>query len=266
MWAGAVVVAVLIFGALAVEIELGSSGRVQQSIKVTKLYLDQLDSPKGMSFYLMDLNASNMATTAWHFDPSLLTIMSNSSATFHSNLHYNETSLLGSSDIASGGHLVGKVAFEMPANQSPVKLNYDDSKRGVALEALTVPPVSALASLFNYNAHIDVNGTGPVVQGEGWGFGSMILNGVIENNTLVFFTGQKVQVNLWFEYLKRPVDPATITIQSVTAGNGFQILNVDRPVPFTMSGWGAQAGLVLLLMIPPGQHTGNIDFSVQVSA
>jgi len=259
-------VTVLVAGALVVGLGLTRPSGSEQSIKVTKVYLDRVDAPSGMSFYVMDVDASNAATQAWHFDPSLLTVTTNTPATFPSNPSYNGTALIGAADIASGQHIVGKVAFEMPANQGPTKLSYADSKGGVTLRVTDVPAVSAVASLFNYNAHMSVNGTGPTVQGQGWGFGSMIMNGVIENNTLVFFTGEKVQVNLWFEYLKRPVDPATITIQSVTAGNGFQVLGADKPVPFMMTGWGSQAGLVLLLRVPEGQHTGNIDLSVQVSA
>ncbi|MDA4119728.1 MAG: hypothetical protein OK436_03980 [Thaumarchaeota archaeon] len=238
----------------------------EQSIKVTKVYLDRVDAPSGMSYYLMDVNASNTATKDWHFDASLLRATTNTSAIFPSNLNYNATVLIGAADVASGHHILGKVAFEMPANQGPTKLSYADSKGGVTLQATEVPAVSAVASLFNYNAHMSVNGTGPTVNGEGWGFGSLIMNAVIENNTLVFFSGEKVQVNLWFEYLKRPVDPATITIQSVMAGNGFQIIGADKPVPFTMTGWGSQAGLVLLLKVPQGQHTGSIDLSILVSA
>lgn len=258
---------VLVVGALVVELGLITPGsRGSQSIKVAKVFLDQVDAPSGMTYYVMEINASNQAAPAWHFDPSFLTVTSNFSATFPSNGSYNGTALLGVADIASGHHVLGKVAFEMPVNQGPTKLNYSDSQGGVALQVSTIPTVSAVASRLNYNTYLLVNGTGPTVQAGGWGFGSLIMNGVIENNTLVFFSGQTVQVNLWFEYLKRPVDPATITIQSVTAGNGFQILGVDKPVPFTMTGWGAQAGLVLLLRIPPGQHTGNIDIAVFVSA
>ncbi|HEY6282698.1 MAG TPA: hypothetical protein VIW22_02100 [Nitrososphaerales archaeon] len=255
----------LVFGALVVGLSLTRPGGSDQSIKVTKVYLDRVDAPSGMSYYLMDVNASNTAPTAWHFDASFLAATSNSSTKFASNGSYNGTALLGVADIAPKQHLVGKVAFEMPANQGPTKLSYDDSKGGVTLQVTNVPAVSAVASLFNYNTHIIVNGTGPTVQGQGWGFGSLIMNGVIENNTLVFFSGEKVQVNLWFEYLKRPVDPATITIQSVTAGSGFQVLGADKPVPFTMTGWGSQAGIVLLLKVLQGQHTGNIDLSVSVS-
>jgi hypothetical protein len=266
LWVGAAAVTVLVVGALVVGLSLTRPSGSGQSIKVTKAYLDRVDAPSTMSYYLMDVNASNTATAAWHFDPTYLTVMSNTSSTFPSNGSYNGTALLGAADIAPRQHLVGKVAFEMPANQGPAKLSYADSKGGVMLQVVDVPAVSAVASLFNYNAHMSVNGTGPTVQGQGWGFGSMIMNGVIENNTLVFFTGEKVQVNLWFEYLKRPVDPATITIQSVTAGNGFQVLGADKPVPFMMTGWGSQAGLVLLLKVPQGQHTGNIDITIQVSA
>jgi hypothetical protein len=266
LWAGALAVAVLVVEAVVVGFGPTKPSTGQQFVKVTRVALDQVDAPSGMSFYVMDINASNNAPTTWHFDPSLLTANTNTSAIFPPNLNYNATVLVGAADIATAQHIVGKVAFEMPANQGPIKLTYADSKGGVALQVTDIPAVSAVASLFNYNAHLNVNGTGPTVQAGGWGFGSMIMNGVVENNSLVFFTGQKVQVNLWFEYLKRPVDPATITIKSVTAGNGFQILGGDKSLPFTMTGWGSQAGLVLLLKVPLGQHTGNIDLSVQISA
>ena len=266
LWAGAAAVTFLVFGAIVVGLSLTRPSNIAQSIKVTKVYLDGVDAPAGMSYYLMDVNASNTAPTAWHFDPSFLAATTNSSARFSSNGSYNGTALLGVADIGPKQNLVGKVAFEMPANQSPMQLSYVDSKGGVTLQVVNVPAASAVASLFNYNAHIIVNGTGPTVQGQGWGFGSLIMNGVVENNTLVFFSGEKIQVNLWFEYLKRPVDPVTITIQSVTAGSGFQVLGADKPVPFTMTGWGSQAGIVLLLKVLEGQHTRNIDLSVSVSA
>jgi hypothetical protein len=263
---GVVVLVLVIAGALVAAVELGGGGSEKQSFNVVRVYEDRVDAPSGMAYYLLEVNASNSGPAAWHFDPSSLTVSSNASTAFSSTSGYNVTGLMREADIASGGHLVGEVAFEMPADQAPSRLSYADSKGGMELRAADVPVVSGVASKFNYNANLSVSGTGPVVQGNGWGFGSLLMNGVILNDTLTFFTGQTIQVNLWFEYLKRPADPTTITIQSVAASGGFQITNVDQPVPFTMTGWGSQAGLVLLLKVPPGQQTGSIDLSVLVSA
>ena len=141
----------------------------------------------------------------------------------------------------------------------------------------STPQPAAVASQLNDNVHIFVNGLDvngwtvnqcptTTTNGTGPWVCSIITNGVIENNTLTFDTGQMVKVNLWFEYLKKPVDPATITLQSVGAGNGFQIAEVVEPIPLNMTGWGAQSGLVVLLRVLPGQHSGSIDMSVRFSA
>jgi hypothetical protein len=142
---------------------------------------------------------------------------------------------------------------------------------------MSVSQSPVVASQLNYNVHMNVNG----IEVNGWtvdkcptttanGTGpwvcSIVTNGVIQNNSLRFLTGQVVQVNLWFEYLKKPVDPATITLTSVAAGSGFQIIKMEEPVPFSMSGWGSQSGLVLQLKVLPGQHSGSVDMSVRFSA
>ena len=145
-----------------------------------------------------------------------------------------------------------------------------------AIVVASVSQSPVVASQLNYNVHMFVNGLNvdgwtvdkcPTIEANGSGpwVCSIITNGVIENNSLTFSSGQVVQVNLWFEYLKKPVDPPTITLQSVAAGNGFQILKVEEPVPFTMTGWGAQSGLVVMLRVLPGQHSGSLDMSVQFS-
>jgi hypothetical protein len=136
---------------------------------------------------------------------------------------------------------------------------------------------AVVASQLNYNIHMFVNGLDvngwtvdqcptATTNGTGPWVCSIITNGVIENNTLKFTTGQVVKVNIWFEYLKKPVDPATIELQSVAVGKGFQVAKVVEPIPFTMTGWGAQSGLVVLLRVLPGQHSGSIDMSVRFSA
>lgn len=145
----------------------------------------------------------------------------------------------------------------------------------IAAESSIQPTV--VASQLNYNVHMFVNGLNvngwtvdrcPTAETNGTGpwVCSIITNGVIENNSLTFRTGQTVQVNIWFEYLKKPVDPGTITLESVSAGDGFQIVKVEEPIPFSMTGWGSQSGVVALLKVLPGQHSGSLDMAVRFSA
>ncbi|MDE1854113.1 MAG: hypothetical protein KGI38_10285 [Thaumarchaeota archaeon] len=247
-------------------VALSYEGGGSPVIRVGTVWSDRVDTPETRQVYLMELNLSNTASKSWDFNPVFLVLGSNASLNYSPDGGYNGTRVLGATTIPQGGRLIGYVAFDLPVKEIPSRLSYHDQTAGISLEAASVPEVSAVASKFNYNAYLTVNGTGPIVQGSGWGFGSVIMNGFIENDTRVFFTGQVVKLDLWFEYLKRPVDPSSITIESVSVENGFQVVGVDTVLPLNMTGWGSQAGIVFLLKVPPGQHTGNIDVAVRISA
>lgn len=271
-----VIVVIVAAGILAVRLWM-SPPMSSQNIQIDRVSLDQVSAPAGSSFYLIELNASNLGTTAWRFNSGFLQATSNVSRVYSAVSGYNVTSLMGESSIQPRNHVVGHVAFEMPNNEIPLRLRYSDPGSGINLDGGSIPQPSVVASRFAYNVHLAVNGLSvdgwtangcpaTTINGTGPWVCSLIINGVIENNSLVFFTGQTVQVNLWFEYLKKPADPATVNFQSVAAENGFAMISVDRPVPFTMTGWASQAGLVLLLRVPAGQQSGNIDLSVKFSA
>jgi len=83
-----------------------------------------------------------------------------------------------------------------------------------AIVVVSVSQSPVVASQLNYNVHMNVNGIDvngwtvdkcPTTTANGTGpwVCSIITNGVIQNNSLRFLTGQVVQVNLWFEYLKK---------------------------------------------------------------
>jgi len=86
------------------------------------------------------------------------------------------------------------------------------------------------------------------------------------NLCLVFFTVQSVEVNFWFEYLKQPPSLQSILINAVKNNDGFPVAGVNPVLPIVMTGWGAQSGLVLLVKIPPGQYSGTLNFTLQLSA
>ena len=86
------------------------------------------------------------------------------------------------------------------------------------------------------------------------------------NTTLVIIPGQTVQVNLWIEYLRKPADPRTVTLQAVAAGDGFQLIRVVGAIPQNMTGWGSQGGLTLYLKALQGAQSGRISVSERFSA
>ena len=92
------------------------------------------------------------------------------------------------------------------------------------------------------------------------------MNETVANDSVVVFSGQTVQVNLWFEYLRKPADPQTVTLQTVAAGEGFDLVRVTGGMPQTLTGWGSQGGLTLYLKVGHQQGLGRIVVSEQFSA
>lgn len=235
--------------------------------------MDSVDAEAGRSFYLLEINASNSAATAWRFNPALLQVVSNRSFAYPPSQEYNETSLLGAANITAKGSVVGIVAFDLPNAEHPSQLRYSDASAGLNLEAPSVPEPAAVASRLSYNVRLTVNGQ-PVAAG-GWTLTtanstssweiSIIANGVVENNSLVFFTGQTIKVSLWFEYLKKPADPGSIVLKSVANDDGLQAVGPAPDLPIVMMGWGSQSGVVVLLKVPEGQLPGSLSFSAQFS-
>jgi hypothetical protein len=241
------------------------------TIQVASIWLDRTDAPAGSAYYLLTLNISNTGSAVWGFDPGFLQVVSNSSQSYAASGLYNATAVMGEQSIPAGSSRVGIVAFQLPAGEGPTRLAYNDQTRGVSLNVGNLPPVSATASRFNYNVRLTVNGG--AVAADGWTVvngsdpwvRSIIANGVILNNSLTFFTGQTVQVNLWFEYLRKPADPGSIKLVSASNDDKFIVVN-ESSLPITMSGWASQAGVTFLLRDPPGQHIGNLNFSVRFSS
>lgn len=253
-------------------------------IQIAGVSLDTVSSPVGYSYYLLVVNASNFGTVGWTFDPAHLQLTSNASRAYSALSTYAWASTLAGSDVAPGASTQGEVVFELPAHEGPARLRYDDPASGISLEVVNVPQPSSFAVRFNYNLQLTVNGI-PVSPG-GWtasrcsGVGangtapwicSLVLNGIvlnetIANDTVVVFSGRTVQVNLWFEYLRKPADPQTVTLQTVAAGEGFELVRVVGAVPQSLTGWGSQGGLTLYLKVGRTQGLGRIAVSEQFSA
>jgi hypothetical protein len=268
----AVLVSALLVGAAALVTVLDSSSKRTKDIEVVKVWSDDVDAPAGMVYYLLDINATNIGTAVWHVDPSFFTLTSNASIGYQWVPNYNETPLLTGSDLGTGGHVDGEVVFELPQNQSPSALSYSDPA-GIKLELNSIPAVTAVASRFDPVLHYTFNGS------DSWGV-ALDTWGQIDNFTTpgyVFFTGQKILASFSFTYLKRPSDPNTIVIESVTNNNGFPetqaraqptalgsvATGTDYPLPVSMVEHGASVAVILILTVPPGPQHGPLGFTIQ---
>ena len=270
---GFVLVVILVIGAVAASTpwwsNVGGDGR---AIDVTAVASDSVDSPRGSSYYLLNVNATNLGAVSWGLDPGQFTLVSNSSNSYSPQANYNGTKVLGNSVVEVGRWVGGVVAFLLPADQLPRSLSYFEGD-GVRLEAGSIPAVTSVASKLPYNVKLTLNGEGV----EGWTVSnvpqpnmewlrSLIANGVVENNTRVFFTGQVVKVNVWLEYLKKPADPVSINLVSASVGNGFEQIGPAVGAPSLMTGWGSQIGVVILARVPGGTSPGPLSVNIEFSS
>ncbi len=270
-----VAVAALLIGAAAYAIFVDTGGRATAQIAVTRVWLDAVDAPGSAVYYLLDVNASYLGAATWHLDPSRFTLTSNASLDYAPTASYNATTLLGLSDIRPGESAAGEVVFAVPADQRPSRLSYVDPSEDIDAAVQDIPAVSAVASKFDPYLHYSLNGTSD------WGV-AISTWGVIGNLTTpnyVFFTGQKILASFSFYYHRRPIDPMTVVIESVTNDNGFPVSSVlatpmelgsvvtgnEYPLPISLTGYGDVVVLNLVLTVPPGEQHGPLSFTIQFS-
>jgi Domain of unknown function (DUF4352) len=265
-----------------------SSSSSSDRIQVEKVWMDNVDSANGQAYYLVDVNASNSGLDIWRLNPAYFSLSSNNSATYEPSQNYSETSVLQNSTIGPEQQTSGEVVFQLPATQSPSKLTYSDPTNGVQAQTSFIPAVSATATKFDPSVHFVLTGAPWAPHVETWAAitnqtsGLAFFGGedIYKDNTFVFFSGQKIGVTFFFDYFKTPTDPTTISVQSVTNQDGYQLselaaLQTDfgfngyrlpHPLPVNMMGYGSNADLTLLVTVPQGHLSGVLHFTVQFSA
>jgi len=265
-----------------------STPAAKLGIQVAKVWSDSVDSISGKVYYLLDVNASNEGSVAWHFNPSFLTLTSNDSAVYSAAANYTVLPILGPSDIESGQHAVGEVAFELPTSQRPIGLDYKDPMDGIVISANSVPDVIGIATRFDPSVHYLFNGTSAESAIATWTGITNRTNALTffgeepgyRNYSYVFFTGQKIYVTFTFYYYKFPYDPNTIAVRAVTSDDGYDTSDVlawsgytgfpgsdvGHPLPAYLTGYGAETSVTLLVTVPSGQPSGVLHFTVQWSS
>ncbi len=263
----------LIFSAavLSVELRTLSPSDGGRRIQVERVALDDVDAPAGATYYVILLDVTNSGTEAWRFDPGFLRLSSNGSETYAVDANYSVVPPLVAATVLPGGSLAGSVTFELPNGQGPTSLGYRDPVLSVGPEVGKVPAVTAIASVLNQVVQLTINGGNVsgwavgTVNGTGHWVTSVVSTGLVLNSSQVFFTDDRVQVSLWFEYLKKPSDPNVIILQALSNDQGFRILSVEPAPPVVMKGWGYEVGFDVVLQVPPGHHSATLDIEVQFS-
>ena len=278
------VLLVLLIGAGILAITRAETHSEPEQIQVTKVWTDRVDSPPGMVYYLLDVNASTIGPFAWNLEPSLFSMTTNASLTYYPTVNYNETAVLRESTMNPGRFIVGEVVFDVPLNQIPTKLSYADPRNGISIQTTAIPAGSGTASRFDPSVHFEFNGTSAANAVATWAGITNQTNGLAffaggpgsRNYSFVFFTGEKIYVTFAFYYYRFPYDPNSIVVKSISSEDGYVVSDVlawqanfpslgPQQLPVTMTGYGSNVEVTLLVTVPPGPQYGVLHFTVQWS-
>jgi hypothetical protein len=241
-----------------------------------------------MTYYLLTVNASDSGSSVWNLNPSFLSLTTASSGPYEPVANYSVVALMGNTTVSPGEHTMGRVAFELPAGQTPSTLTYSDSKGGVSIEAQGMPGISGVASRFDPSVHFTLNGTSWANTITTWAAITNQTNALAffggeanyKNSSFIFFTGQRISVTFAFYYYRLPSYPETIAVRAITSSDGYQVsdvlawqetfgfsgYNTPSPLPETMTGYGSNLEVTLLATVPPGPQPGVLHFTVQFGA
>ncbi len=235
-------------------------------VAIDKVAVDKADAPEGSSIYVILTNASNSGKETWNVNSTSFEVVSNRSSAYPEvSSSFPGSGFPTAIPVGVGQHRMIELSFQLPINENPVQLVYND-QRTRTKTAAAVPPVSGWVSRFDDVTYVKATGPGNYEIG-------IIANALVLNTTYVsfpaaervsytFFSGDRVTVAIELQYYKQPTDPARIMASSVTSTDGFTVVSVKPALPVTMTGWGSRAEIQVTLLAPDKSYSGGLHFEV----
>jgi uncharacterized protein DUF4352 len=280
--AAALVVAIMIISALGLVLvrEANAPLASPHMIAIEKVAIDQVDAKAGSMVYVVVTNESNLGKENWNVNSASFQVVSNTSSTY-SEVSTSVSAANVAIAIAPGQHRAMNLAFQLPGDQHPAQLVYDD-QAAKAEKTILVPSASGWISKFNDFTNVAKTGNGSYVSGV-VAFAN-VLNTTYPSFTpnseavsFSFFTGDRVTVGIELLYYKQPPDPASITVNSVTSTDGFQVVGIRSSatsingittvtaspgLPVTLTGWGSRAEILVTFLAPDRSYSGGVHFEI----
>ncbi len=263
----AIIVSILILSSLGAYYWLRESDGIATSsvhvIAIDKVAINRVDAPTGSVIYVILTYELNSGKETWNVNSTSFEVVSNRSSTYAEV----SASLPGTNSpiaIPVGQHRMIELLFQLPINQSPVQLIYNDQTIRTKT-AIAVPSASGWVSKFNDISDVTKTGNGNYVIGIV--AYALVLNTSYpsfkgERVSYAFFTGDRVTVGIVLEYYKQPADPASIMVSSVTNTDGFSVVSMKPSLPVTMTGWGSRAEIQVTVLAPNESYSGGVHFVV----
>ncbi len=235
-------------------------------IAIDKVASDKVDAPTGSVIYVILTNESNSGKETWNVNSSSFEVVSNRSSVYSEvSSSFPGPGTPTAIPVGVGQHRMLELSFQLPINQNPVRLVYND--RTIETKtAVVVPSVSSGVSRFDDVTYVKATGRGNYEIG-------IIANALVLNTTYpyfsggdrvsyTFFSGDRVTVAIELQYYKQPTDPARIMASSVTNSDGFRIVSLKPVLPVAMNGWGSRAEIQVTLLAPNESYSGGLHFVV----
>jgi hypothetical protein len=194
------------------------------SILVTNSILDKTEL-EDSTIYIYNLEIANRDNTNHYVEPSGFHLTSNTH-TVYSTTSALMSNVLQLIQLNPGKHANGQVAFSLPNNETPSKLEYFNSVENVDVQIANLPSPSTWISQFGILEISVKSGILPVNASAS----------LVNSRSNYYFSNQPIPVKVSISYHGvRQMDPDFIKIVSITSSDpGFTISNTTS-FPFSLS-------------------------------
>jgi len=237
------------------QIAISSTSFGPLSISITQATSDPLNAQPGDSVYIYGLNITDSGQSSYPVNESFFTMTTTSNTVFPVVSVPAIQRSLASTTLEPRQVTVGQIAFQIPAAQIPVQLQY--SIPGSVNETIENIP-SPVGAVSEPNPSIITN----IQYYSDLGFEVLNAYPYIPNDTGYFYPGQIIPVVVAFT---DTVDGTNEMVNSITSGTTtFSITQITPSLPLLILGYSAGINYYELVCInaPQTSFTGNIVLNI----
>ena len=236
-----------------------SSSSGPLAIAISQVISDPPDAQASSSVYIYDVTLTNNGQTSYPVNDFYFTMISASNTVYNPTFVGAIQQSLPSLELAQGQKATGQVAFQIPASETPAKLEYHIP---FSINEFVTNLPTPNGAVSEPNLVINANVQGAV---DAYGVPELMASPSILNNTFYFYTGQIIAIKVAFTNFFTGTTATVNSIASNTTGLSISQTSPSLPVMVVGSGNGVEVDVIVYMVAPATSFTGTITLDVTAS-
>ena len=220
-------------------------------ITIDKVLVDDA-LEKGYTYYILSLEVRYLGSGKWTFNWINLKLESNTGRVYEPVLHIALREPILAGNIKKGGVLRGQVAFKLPSNEIPRKLNYEDPMLNICFEVGEIPnPIGKIS--YVYGTETEVLSEATFIKAVA----------TIITPVPIYYPRETIEVRLEISYERGPASPEVVEIKRISIEQ-FKLTEISPSLPIELSS-GDKVTLTLRTEAPADGYKGNLRIKIEVT-